>query len=60
MAEEERRKGFKEVRDLRSGRVLLRYDASRDTIEVKPYRSAPVRLTMREVRKRADDSAQPL
>ena len=49
MAEEKRRKGFQDVRDA-AGRLLFRYDRERDIIEVKPFRSQPARVDMREVR----------
>jgi hypothetical protein len=53
MAQDERRDNFKDIRDARK-RLLLRFDAERDIVEVKPAKGPPVRVDLTEYRRRKD------
>lgn len=51
MAEERRRNQFRDVRDPETGRLLLRYDRKRDTIQVKPkWADRPRLVDMKRLR----------
>ena len=49
MAEEVRRDSFRDIRDERN-RLLLRFDARRDIVEVKPGKGPPVRVDLTQHR----------
>ena len=51
MAEQERRKGFQEVRDA-DGKLLCRYDAARDIIETKQRYDKARRASLAPYRER--------
>jgi len=46
---DKRRDNFKDIRDAR-GKLLLRFDARRDIVEVKPAKGIPVRVDLTEHR----------
>jgi hypothetical protein len=52
MAEETRRKGFQDIRDPRTGRLLCRFDAKGDKLQFKPSGDHPLYVDLKPLREK--------